>query len=261
MIPIEIHMFPCLNDNYGFLVHDQESGFTAAVDTPEAETILAELSKKNWNLTHIFNTHHHADHAGGNIAIKEATECQIIGPRADASRIPGIDKLVGDGDEFLLGGHPVRIFDTPGHTRGHIIYYLPEDGAAFVGDTLFAMGCGRLFEGTPAQMWNSLQKLTQLPDDTEIYCAHEYTQANARFALSVEPGNQALIDRAREVDTLRARNEPTVPTTLGLEKATNPFLRPMSLEISTNVGLGGSGTEEADLVEVFARTRALKDSF
>ncbi len=261
MIPIEIHMFPCLNDNYGFLVHDQESGFTAAVDTPEAETILAELSKKNWNLTHIFNTHHHADHAGGNIAIKEATECLIIGPRADASRIPGIDKLVGDGDEFLLGGHPVRIFDTPGHTRGHIIYYLPEDGVAFVGDTLFAMGCGRLFEGTPAQMWNSLQKLTQLPDDTEIYCAHEYTQANARFALSVEPGNQALIDRAREVDSLRARNEPTVPTTLGLEKATNPFLRPMSLEISTNVGLGGSGTEEVDLVEVFARTRALKDSF
>jgi len=261
MIPIEIHMFPCLNDNYGFLVHDQESGFTAAVDTPEAETILAELSKKNWNLTHIFNTHHHADHAGGNFAIKEATECQIIGPRADASRIPGIDKLVGDGDEFLLGGHPVRIFDTPGHTRGHIIYYLPEDGVAFVGDTLFAMGCGRLFEGTPAQMWNSLQKLTQLPDDTEIYCAHEYTQANARFALSVEPGNQALIDRAREVDSLRARNEPTVPTTLGLEKATNPFLRPMSLEISTNVGLGGSGTEEVDLVEVFARTRALKDSF
>ena len=152
----------------------------------------------------------------------------------------------------------MRVFDTPGHTRGHIVYYLPEDGVAFVGDTLFAMGCGRLFEGTPAQMWTSLQKLMSWPDDTIIYCAHEYTQANARFALSVEPDNQALINRIREVNSSRARNKPTVPTTLGLEKATNPFLRPMSPEIAINVGLDAEGV---DLVEVFARTRALKDVF
>lgn len=256
MAPIEIYMFPCLQDNYGFLLHDEETGVTATVDTPEVEVILGALREKGWNLTHILNTHHHPDHAGGNLAIKEKTGCRIIGPRADAARIPGIDEQVGEGDEFRLGGHPVRVFDTPGHTRGHIVYYLPEDRAAFVGDTLFAMGCGRLFEGTPEQMWTSLQKLMQWPDDTSIYCAHEYTQANARFALSVEPDNEALVERARQVDALRARNEPTVPTTMGIEKATNPFLRPMSPEISARVGLDG-----ADLVEVFARTRALKDAF
>ena len=261
MKPIEIHMFPCLQDNYGFLLHDAETGVTATVDTPEVEPILAALHGKGWKLTHILNTHHHADHAGGNLAIKAQTGCRIIGPRADAARIPGIDEQVGEGDEFLLGTHPVRVFDTPGHTRGHIVYHLAEDRVAFVGDTLFAMGCGRLFEGTPAQMWGSLQKLMQWPDDTRVYCAHEYTQANARFALSVEPDNEALTERARRVAALRARNEPTVPTTMGLEKATNPFLRPMSPAISARVGLGGTHPAAADLVEVFARTRALKDRF
>ena len=261
MQPIEIHMFPCLRDNYGFLLHDAETSVTAAVDTPEVEPILAALRDKGWRLTHILNTHHHNDHAGGNLAIKEATGCRIIGPRADAARIPGIDTQVGEGDEFLLGGHPVRVHDTPGHTRGHIVYYLPGDGVAFVGDTLFAMGCGRLFEGTPQQMWTSLQKLMSWPDDTRVYCAHEYTQANAQFALTVEPGNDALTRRARKVDALRAANAPTVPTTMGIEKATNPFLRPMSEEIRGKVGLGGSSTAEADLVAVFARTRTLKDRF
>lgn len=256
MKPIEMHMFPCLRDNYGFLLHDADAGVTATVDTPEVEPILGALREKDWNLTHILNTHHHADHAGGNLAIKEATGCQIIGPRADAGRIPGIDVQVGEGDEFRLGSHPVRVFDTPGHTRGHIVYHLPEDRVAFVGDTLFAMGCGRLFEGTPAQMWSSLQKLMRWPDDTRVYCAHEYTQANARFALSVEPDNPKLTERAKEVDALRARNEPTVPTTMGVEKETNPFLRPTSREISARVGL-----KDGDLVEVFARTRALKDAF
>ena len=261
MKPIEIQMFPCLSDNYGFLLHDAEAGVTAAVDTPEVEPILNALRTRGWQLTHILNTHHHYDHAGGNLAIKEATGCRIIGPRADAARIPGIDVQVGEGDEFLLGRHPVQVFDTPGHTRGHIVYYLPEDGVAFVGDTLFAMGCGRLFEGTPQQMWSSLQKLMRWPDDTWVYCAHEYTQANAQFALTMEPGNDALSRRAREVDALRAASVPTVPTTMGIEKATNPFLRPMSDEIRTTVGLAGSNTVEAGLVEVFARTRALKDRF
>ena len=168
---------------------------------------------------------------------------------------------MGEGDEFLLGEHPVRVYDTPGHTRGHIVYYLPGDGAAFVGDTLFAMGCGRLFEGTPQQMWTSLQKLMRWPDETRVYCAHEYTQANARFALTVEPGNGALSRRAREVDALRAAHKPTVPTTMGIEKATNPFLRPSSDEIRATVGLAGAGRGDAGLVEVFARTRALKDRF
>ena len=261
MASIEIHMFPCLQDNYGFLLHDEETGVTATVDTPEVGASLGALEEKGWTLTHILNTHHHPDHAGGNLAIKAETGCRIIGPRADAARIPGIDEQVGEGDEFYLGGHLVRVFDTPGHTRGHIVYHLPEDRVAFVGDTLFAMGCGRLFEGTPEQMWTSLQKLMQWPDDTSVYCAHEYTQANARFALSVEPQNEALTERAREVDARRARNQPTVPTTMGIEKATNPFLRPMSPEIGANVGVDGTDPGEADLVEVFARTRALKDKF
>jgi len=256
MKPLQVHMFPCLQDNYGFLLHDAENGVTATVDTPEVGAILDVLKQKNWQLTHILNTHHHPDHAGGNLGLKQATGCQIIGPKADADRIPGIDVEVGEGDEFSLGDHPVEVLDTPGHTRGHIVYHLPRDGMAFVGDTLFAMGCGRLFEGTPAQMWASLQKLMRWPDDTRVFCAHEYTQANARFALSVEPANRALAERAREVEALRARNQPTVPTTMGIEKATNPFLRPASPEIQAAVGL-----ERADLVDVFAKTRALKDRF
>jgi len=256
MRPIEIHQFPCLSDNYGYLIHDAESGATAAIDTPSAEAIQAALEAKGWTLTHIFNTHHHADHAGGNLELKAATGCQIIGPRADARRIPGIDIEYGDGDSFMFGEHPVEVFDTPGHTAGHVVYYLPEDGVAFVGDTLFSLGCGRLFEGTPQQMWASLGKLMRWPDPTLLYCAHEYTQANARFALTVEPGNHALVERSRAVDGLRARGQPTVPTTLALEKATNPFLRPTSAEIQRSVGCDGS-----DPVEVFARVRALKDEF
>jgi hydroxyacylglutathione hydrolase len=256
MQPIEVHMFPCLSDNYGYLIHDAEADLTAAIDTPAADAIEAALRAKGWRLTHIFNTHHHADHAGGNLALKAATGCRIVGPRADAARIPGIDVEVGDGDRFEFGRHAVEVFDTPGHTTGHIVYHLPDDGIAFVGDTLFSLGCGRLFEGTPAQMWNSLQKLMRWPDSTRLYCAHEYTQANARFALTVEPGNAALVARSRDVDALRAANRPTVPTTLAEEKAANPFLRPASAEIQRKVGCDGD-----DLVEVFARVRALKDKF
>jgi hydroxyacylglutathione hydrolase len=220
-----VHQFPCLADNYGFLIHDAVSGLTACVDTPDANAIQRELAGRGWRLDFILNTHHHADHAGGNLALKAATGCRIVGAAPDAARIPGIDVRVADGESFRFGTHEARVIETPGHTVGHICYAFGEDRVAFVGDTLFAMGCGRLFEGTPAQMWASLNRLAALPNDTRLYCAHEYTQANGRFALTLEPDNAALIDRMREVDACRAVGQPTVPTTVALEKATNPFLR------------------------------------
>lgn len=253
---IEVHMFPCLNDNYGFLVHEPESGYTATVDTPEVAPIEAALAEKGWSLTHIFNTHHHYDHAGGNEALKEKWSCQIIGASNDAARIPGIDVTVSDGETFEFGAAAVAVFEVPGHTTGHIAFYFPEDGVAFVGDTLFALGCGRLFEGTPQQMWQSLNKLMALPDDTVIYCAHEYTQANAAFALSVEPDNDQLQQRVVEIGRLRAADQPTVPTTIALEKATNPFLRPDSELLQKTLEMTGE-----DLVSVFAETRRRKDNF
>jgi len=254
--PIEIHQFPCLEDNYGYLAHDRDAAVTAAIDTPDASAILAALAARGWTLTHILNTHHHADHAGGNLELKRRTGCRIVGPRADAARIPGIDVEVGEGEAFELGLHRVEVLDTPGHTRGHIVYFLPDDDTAFVGDTLFSLGCGRLFEGTPTQMWSSLQKIMRWPERTRIYCAHEYTQANGRFAVTVEPGNRALAERVADVARLRAAGKSTVPSTLALEKATNPFLRPSSRELQRTIGMLG-----ANEVEVFARTRTLKDAF
>ncbi len=251
-----VHQFPCLNDNYGYLIHDTDTGATATIDTPEVAPINAALKDKGWALTHILNTHHHFDHAGGNEALKEQWGCTVVGAANDAERIPGIDVRVHDGEEFQLGNSVAKVFEVPGHTTGHIAYYFAADGAAFVGDTLFALGCGRLFEGTPDQMWNSLQKLMALPDDTVVYCAHEYTQANAAFALSVEPQNQALQDRAAQIDQLRAEGKPTVPTTIGLERATNPFVRPQSEDLQATIGLVG-----ADPVAVFAETRKRKDHF
>jgi hydroxyacylglutathione hydrolase len=256
MSELTIHMFPCLADNYGYLLHDADSGTTAAVDTPDAKAILVQLAAKGWRLTHILNTHHHADHAGGNLELKRQTGCTIVGPRADAARIPGIDIEVGEGDVVPLGAHRATVFDTPGHTRGHIVYHFADAHAAFVGDTLFALGCGRLFEGTPAQMWSSLQKILLWPDDTRLYCAHEYTQNNARFALTVEPDNAALRERAAAVARRRAASLPTVPSTLAEERATNPFLRPTSRGLREAIGL-----PRAAEVEVFAKTRALKDAF
>lgn len=239
---LDIVQIPVLNDNYIYLAHEPESGATAVVDPAVAPPVLAALEARGWQLTHILNTHHHMDHVGGNLALKEAAGCVIVGPRADAGRIPGIDIEVGDGDVFKLGAAAARVFDVPGHTRGHIAYWFQDAGALFCGDTLFAMGCGRLFEGTPGQMYASLAKLAALPDDTRVYCAHEYTLANGRFALTVEPGNPALQARMAAVEALRAQGEPTVPSRLAEEKATNPFLR-------------------AANVEDFAARRAAKDRF
>ena len=255
-MPLQIHQFPCRSDNYGFLAHDPETDLTACIDTPEADAINAALEETGWRLTHILNTHHHGDHTGGNLELKERWGCTVVGAANDAARIPGIDVQVSDGDEYAFGSMQARVFEVPGHTTGHIAYYFASENVAFVGDTLFALGCGRLFEGTPAMMWNSLQKLMALPDETVVYCAHEYTQANARFALSVEPGNEQLVARSREIDELREQGLPTVPTTIGLERATNPFLRPMSENLQATIGLGGD-----DLVAVFAETRKRKDNF
>ena len=251
---IEVHQFLCLADNYGYLAHDPLSGETAAIDTPDPDRIMAALDEKGWRLTYIFNTHHHFDHTGGNLALKEKTGCRIFGPAQEADKIPGIDVKLAEGAHVKIGSQEAAILDVPGHTLGHIVYYFAAAGIAFVGDTLFALGCGRLFEGTPVQMWGSLQKLMRLPDETLIYCGHEYTQANARFALSVEPDNDALIRRAQDISALRAKNMPTVPTKIGLEKATNPFLRPMSAGLQKTLGM-----VDAQEVDVFAETRKRKD--
>lgn len=255
-MPLQIHQFACLNDNYSWLVHEPEANVTAVVDTPEVPAILRALDETGWSLTHILNTHWHPDHAGGNEELKAKTGCQIIGPRAEAKRIPGIERQVGDGDEVKFGNATAKVFDVPGHTAGHIAYWFAQDKVAFVGDTLFALGCGRLFEGTAQQMWTSLQKLMVLPPETKVYCAHEYTQSNARFALSVDPDNADLVARAKEIDAMRAKGIPTVPSSIGLELATNPFLRPTSPSLQRTLDMVG-----ADAVSVFAETRKRKDNF
>lgn len=253
---LEIHQFPCLEDNYGYLVRDRASGVTAAVDTPSAEAIEAALAHKGWKLDFILNTHHHDDHAGGNLALKAHTGCRIVGPRADAARIPGIDVALGEGEQFALGTRRATVLDTPGHTRGHVVYVFAEDHAAFVGDTLFAMGCGRLFEGTPSQMWHSLGKLAALPDETRVYCAHEYTLKNAHFALTVDPTNPDLAERVAEVERLRAQGLPTVPSTIGRERRTNPFLRADAPALRAALGMVGAG-----VVDVFAEIRRRRNVY
>ncbi len=253
---LTVHQFPCLHDNYAFLLRDAVSGAVAVVDTPDVGAINAALAETGWRLTHILNTHHHFDHAGGNLELQAKHGCTIVGPRADAERIPGIEVLVGEGDVYMLGATKLEVFDVPGHTRGHIAYLARADRKGFVGDTLFALGCGRLFEGSPAQMWDSLQKITAWPDDCLIYCAHEYTQANAVFAVTVDPDNQVLKTRVEEIRALRAKRRPTVPTRLDLEKATNPFLRPFDPAIMDVLGM-----PDADPVAVFAEIRRRKDSF
>ena len=256
MSDLLIRQFPCLSDNYGFLVHDPETGETATIDTPDADRILAEADAAGWRITQIWNTHHHFDHAGGNAAVRAATGARIIAPGYDAHRITDIDVPVSDGDTVALGRHEARVLFTPGHTLGHVCYHFADDRIAFVGDTLFALGCGRLFEGSPEQMWTSLSRLAAWPEETRIYCAHEYTQANAAFALSVDPDNRDLQAYAAAVEAERARGEPTVPTTIGAELAANPFLRPADPAIRKRLGL-----EAADDATVFAEIRRRKDNF
>ena len=253
---LEIYQIPCLQDNYGFLVHDPETGATATIDTPGVAPINQALAAKGWRLTHILNTHHHFDHAGGNEELKAQWNCQVVGAAIDAERIPGIDVALADGDTLTLGSKQARIIEVPGHTSGHIAYYFAADEVAFVGDTLFALGCGRLFEGTPEQMSESLGKIMALPDATTVYCAHEYTEANAAFAVTMEPANPALQQRVKEIQSLRAAGKPTVPTSIGLERATNPFVRSDSAELQAVLNLSG-----ADEVAVFAETRRRKDHF
>lgn len=254
MAALEIYQFPCLSDNYGFLVHDSESGETACIDTPETAPILAALEKTGWTLTQIWNTHHHYDHAGNNEEIKRITGCTITGPAGEADKIPAIDRAVDDGDTVMLGAHEAHVLNVGGHTLGHIAFHM--EGHAFVGDSLFALGCGRVFEGTMAQMWESLQKLDALPDGTQIYCAHEYTTSNAAFAVTIDPDNEALSQRVAEISALRAANKPTVPTEIALERATNPFLRATDANVQARLNMSG-----ASAVDVFAEIRARKDSF
>jgi hydroxyacylglutathione hydrolase len=256
---LQIHQFPCLSDNYGFLVHDPASGETACIDTPDGAECLRQAEAKGWRITHIWNTHWHPDHAGGNAAIKAATGCEVVGPSEVERLGTAPDRVVAAGDRVTLGEHGAEVIDVSGHTNGHIAYHLAADGVAFVGDSLFALGCGRMFEGQPAQFWNSLSRLKALPPETTLYCAHEYTQGNARFALHADPENPALQAYASEIAEKRARNEPTVPTRLDRELAANPFLR--ADDAALQARWAGSGGRIGDAVATFAALRAAKDSF
>ena len=248
-MPLTIRQFACLSDNYGFIFRDEASGRTACVDTPDAGAVLAALEAAGWGLDIILNTHWHPDHAGGNAQVQAATGATIVGP-TEVTRIAPLDRAVSDGDVVDIGDTRFEVIGCGGHTLGHVAYFAPEAQVAFVGDTLFALGCGRVFEGTARQMWTSLGRLAALPGDTAVYCAHEYTASNARFALSVDD-DPAVKARAEAVFAARARGEATVPTTIALERATNPFLRAPLL-----AGRPGAPDDEA-----FAASRAAKDSF
>ncbi len=256
MQQLEIEIFPCRTDNFGVLLHCPETGETASIDAPEYGAILAAAERRGWRITHIFTTHHHGDHVEANLALKEHFGCEIYGPRNESVAIPGIDRAFGDGDRFDFSGHAVEVIETPGHTAGHICYHLPDSKLLFAADTLFALGCGRLFERPAADMWHSLQKLAVLPDETAVYFGHEYTLSNARFALTIDPDNARLQARAAEIEALRAEGKFTIPTMMGLEKETNPFMRPADPAIRRNL-LMESRTNE----EVFAEIRKRKDNF
>src|SRR5262245_48195644 len=253
-MPAQTHLFLCLKDNYGVLLHDPAQGTTAAIDAPQAAPIEAALKATGWRLTDILVTHHHADHTQGIAELKQKHRCRVVAPHGEAAKIPLVDETVREGDKVRVGSLEGRVLETPGHTAGHISYVFGADKLAFVGDTLFSIGCGRVIEGTPEMMWQSLLKLRALPDDTRIYCGHEYTQANVRFAKTIEPANAVLGARAQEVDKLVAAHKPTIPSTMGAEKAANPFLRADLPEVAKSVGLAGNPAWK-----VFAEIRERKN--
>ncbi|MDP5219265.1 hydroxyacylglutathione hydrolase [Ruegeria sp. 2205SS24-7] len=255
-MPLEIVTIPCLSDNYAFLIHAPGSGLTALVDAPEAAPIEAELDRRGWTLDQIWLTHHHWDHVDGVEALRSRFGASVVGAAADAQRLPKLDMEVREGSVFSLSREDVQVIEVPGHTVGHIAFYMPESHAVFTADSLMALGCGRLFEGSPEQMWTSLNKLAALPDDTIVYSGHEYTQANGRFAETIEPENAALKKRIADISAARAVGRSTVPSALALEKATNPFLRANEPGIQANLGMTGSAP-----VDVFAEIRARKDRF
>jgi hydroxyacylglutathione hydrolase len=255
-MPAETKLFRCLKDNYGVLIHDPASGATAAIDAPEAAPVEAALQAAGWKLTDILVTHHHHDHTGGIEALKQKYRCRVVAPAGEAAKIPAVDETVREGDKVSVGNLSANVIETPGHTLGHIAYWFHGDKLAFVGDTLFSIGCGRVIEGTPAQMWESLKKLRDLPDDTEIYCGHEYTLSNIKFALTIEPDNSVLSAREAQAKRQVQEGAATIPTTIGDEKLANPFLRADRADVAANVGMAGKPA-----VDVFAEVRARKNKF
>jgi len=255
-MPAEIRLFRCLSDNYGVLLHDSETGATASIDAPEAGPVEAALKEMGWRLTDILVTHHHADHTQGIQALKDRHKCRVVAPAGEAAKVPAVDEIVREGDTVKVGNLAANVIETPGHTLGHIAYWFHKDKLAFVGDTLFSIGCGRVIEGTPQQMWNSLKKLRDLPDDTQIYCGHEYTLANIKFALSIDKGNPVLNSRKAQAREQVQKGEATIPVTIGDEKLANPFLRADVPDLATDIGMTGKPP-----AEVFAEIRARKNKF
>ncbi|MEF2071391.1 hydroxyacylglutathione hydrolase [Consotaella aegiceratis] len=256
MSEIEIRQFMCRSDNFGVLVHDPQTGTTISIDAPEERPIRAVLDETGWTLTHILTTHHHGDHVAANEALKQAYGATIIGPEKEQDRIPGLDRAAKGGDVLDVGGIRVEVIDTPGHTLGEISYYLPEAKALFAADALFSLGCGRLFEGDAAMLWSSLQRLRALPDETMLYCGHEYTATNAKCAVAIDPGNTALRNRIAEVERLREEGQPTLPVLLGTERLTNPFLR-----ADDPILKGELEMLDTDPIEVFAVMRKRRDQY
>ncbi len=256
MARLEIVQVPVLSDNYAYLLHEPETGATGVVDPGAAEPVQQALKEQGWSLTHILNTHHHGDHTGGNAPLQKQYDAAVVASREDQQRIPGLTHAVGDGETFMLGNATATVLAVPGHTGGHIAFWFPESLALFSGDALFVLGCGRVFEGTPAMMWASLDKMRRLPDEAQVYCAHEYTQKNAQFALTIEQDNEALQRRAQTIADLRRAGRPTVPASMAEERAANPFLRCDEPAVAEAVGLPGAAPEK-----VFAEVRRRKDGF
>ena len=255
-MPAQTRLFMCRSDNFGVLLHDPATGATAAIDAPEAAPIEAALKATGWKLTDILVTHHHADHTDGIMALKQKYKCRVVAPAAEAAKIPGVNETVHEGDTVKVGNLSANVIETPGHTLGHIAYWFHGDKLAFVGDTLFSIGCGRVIEGDAQMMWRSLEKLRDLPDETEVYCGHEYTSANIKFARTIEPNNKALAEREAEAKREIERGLPTIPVTIGEEKKANPFLRADVPDVAAGIGMAGKPA-----AEVFAEIRARKNKF